>query len=677
MKTDNNRNFILAIALSMAVLFGWQFFIAGPEIERARQQQELAQSQAQDSAAQAPANSTAGAPAAGTAGSAAPGTASVQQTVETRDEALTQSARVPIATDAVSGSINLTGGRVDDLRLNDYHETVDPSSPTIVLLSPSGGPDAYFAEFGWTGAAEAGPLPDATTVWTAPADARLTVATPVTLTYDNGAGLVFSREIAIDDKYMLTVTDSVTNNGSASVSLSPFGRVTRVGTPHTSGYWILHEGLIGVLGGDGLQEVNYKDIAKDQKKTWENVTGGWLGITDKYWAAAVIPDQSDTYTGRYTYSDTTTPVYQTDFTGTATSVAPGTTVSETSRLFAGAKQVSVLSDYRDQLGITKLDLLIDWGWFFFITKPMFFVIDWLFHLFGNFGVAILLVTVLVKAIFFPLANKSYKSMSAMKKVQPQMAALREQYADDKVKQQQALMELYKTEKINPLAGCWPMLIQIPVFFSLYKVLFVTIEMRHAPFFGWIQDLSAPDPTHVFNLFGLLPYDPSAIPVVGHFLAIGIWPLIMGITMFVQMKLNPAPPDPTQAMIFTWMPVLFTFMLAGFPAGLVIYWAWNNTLSVTQQYIIMKRSGADVNLWGNILDTFRRKKPEPEKPAAKALSAPPKAANEDEALAEDEADKPAKSTVKSRRAATKAKEAAKAKAARSKAKAKARPAEAKS
>ncbi len=661
---DNNRNFILAIVLSMVVLFGWQFFIAGPEIERAQQdaaQQQAAQTATTPAATGGDAATTAAAP---TAAGALPGAAAPQQTAETRDEALALSQRVPIETARVTGSINLTGGRVDDLRLNDYHETVDPKSPTIVLLSPSGGPDAYFAEFGWIGPAEAGALPGPQTQWTAPANAKLTSSTPVTLTYDNGSGLLFERQIAIDQQYMLTVTDNVTNNGTLAYSLSPFGRITRVGEPHVSGYWILHEGLIGVLGADGLQEYKYADMKKSHEVSWNDVTKGWLGITDKYWAATIIPDQTKPFTGRYVYSDQSKPLYQTDFRGTAESIAPGATVTETSRLFAGAKQVSVLSEYRDRLGIDKFDLLIDWGWFFFITKPMFFVIDWLFHVFGNFGVAILLVTVIVKALFFPLANKSYKSMSAMKKVQPQMAALREQYKDDKVKQQQALMELYKTEKINPLAGCWPVAIQIPVFFSLYKVLFVTIEMRHAPFFGWIHDLSAPDPTHVFNLFGLLPYDPLSIPVIGTFLAIGLWPLIMGITMFVQMKLNPAPPDPTQAMIFTWMPVLFTFMLASFPAGLVIYWAWNNTLSVTQQYFIMKRYGAEVNLWDNIVGTFRKKPAQPAKPVAAAAT--PKAANDsvkpDETdEAEDNGDKPAKSTVKSRRAAAKAKAKAKSKA----------------
>jgi YidC/Oxa1 family membrane protein insertase len=665
MNEGNNRNFIIAIVLSMAVLFGWQFFIAGPELERAQKQQGIARQQAAENAATPPA------PGATTATPATPGatppaatgtTPSVTQTAETREAALAQSERVPIATGSITGSINLTGGRIDDVRLEQYRETVDPASPTIVLLSPSGGPNAYFAEFGWIGGDTAtGAVPGPTTQWTAPAGAKLTASTPVTLTYDNDAGLVFTRKIEIDANYMFTVTDSVTNKGDAAVSLSPFGRITRIGEPHVSGYWILHEGLIGVLGSHGLQEYKYADVKKKGTLEWADVMQGWLGITDKYWAATLIPDQETPFTARFIHADQGTPLYQTDFRGAATSLAPGATATETSRLFAGAKLVAMLDQYERDLNIDRFHLLIDWGWFWFLTQPMFHLIDFLFHLTGNFGVAILLVTVLVKAAFFPLASKSYRSMSAMKKVQPQMAAIREQYKDDKVKQQQAIMELYKKEKINPLAGCWPVAIQIPVFFSLYKVLFVTIEMRHAPFFGWIKDLSAPDPTHVFNLFGLLPFDPVTVPIIGGFLAIGIWPLIMGITMFVQMKLNPPPPDPAQAMIFTWMPVLFTFMLASFPAGLVIYWAWNNTLSVLQQYFIMRRSGVEVNLWDNIVSTFGR----PPKAAAAALSAPKAsaAANDSEPEADDAAEaKPAKSTQKSRRAAAKAKARAKAKAA---------------
>ena len=620
----DNKNFLLAIVLSIGVLLAWQFFIAGPEMERAQQQQ----------AAQAPAPAT-GAPETAADGieiapatgqpTGAPPAGQAEAGTLSRDEALARSARVEIATTALSGSINLTGGRIDDLHLNEFRETVEPNSPTIVLLSPSGGPDAYFAEFGWIGAAGTGALPGSDTVWTAPAGARLTVSTPVTLTFDNGAGLLFERTIAVDEHYMFTVSDEVSNSGTAAVALSPFGRITRVGEPVVAGYWILHEGMIGVT--DKLQEVTYGSIREDGELSWSDVVSGWMGITDKYWATALVPDQAEPFTGRFVFAEGTAPVYQADFRGEAESIAPGASVTQTSRLFAGAKQVAVVDGYQAQYNIKLFDRMIDWGWFWYFTKPLFYLIDWFYRLFGNFGVAILAVTVVVKAFFFPLANKSYKSMSAMKKVQPQMMELRERFKDDKAKQQQALMELYKKEKINPLAGCWPIAVQIPVFFALYKVLFVTIEMRHAPFFGWIRDLAAPDPTTVFNLFGLLPFDPSVVPVIGAFLVLGAWPLIMGVTMFVQMRLNPTPPDPAQAMIFTWMPVIFTFFLAGFPAGLVIYWAWNNTLSVTQQYFIMRRYGTEVNLWGNILESIglREKKPQP---ALATVTPAPKPANDD-------------------------------------------------
>ena len=623
----DNRNLFIAIALSLIVLIGWQYFVAGPQIDKLQQQQQIAaQQEAASGQTTAPAS---GGTTTDTGAATAPAPAApVTAPTLTREEALASAQRVPVSTETLSGSINLTGGRIDDLRLNAFHETVDDSSPTIVLLSPSGGPDAYFAEFGWIGPAAAGALPGPDTVWTAPAGARLTPQSPVTLTYQNDAGLTFKRTIAIDHQYMFTVTDEVANAGTTSVSLSPFGRITRIGEPAVVGYWILHEGLIGVFGDDGLKEEKYKAIKDDREQAYDDVTQGWLGITDKYWAAALIPDQTKPFSGRFVYAEDKAPVYQADFRGQPQTIAPGATLSETSRLFAGAKQVTIVDNYRDTLQIKLFDRLIDWGWFWFFTKPLFYVIDWFFHLFGNFGLAILAVTVVIKAAFFPLANKSYRSMSAMKMVQPQMMALREQYKDDKVKQQQALMELYKKEKINPLAGCWPVAVQVPVFFSLYKVLFVTIEMRHAPFFGWIHDLSAPDPSHIFNLFGLLPFDPAAIPVLGAFLAIGLWPVIMGITMFVQMRLNPTPPDPAQALIFTWMPVVFTFMLASFPAGLVIYWAWNNTLSVTQQYVIMRRSGAEVNLWGNILESLGLRKAKPVTPA-KAVTAPAAAAANDD------------------------------------------------
>ena len=442
---------------------------------------------------------------------------------------------------------------------------------------------------------------------------------PVTLKYDNGDGLTFRRTIAVDERYLFTIKDDVTNIGNAPVTLYPFALISRHGTPKVEGYYILHEGLIGYLGDQGLQEFSYSKIDEEKVKTFK-VTNGWLGITDKYWAAALLPDTTAQLQARFSSNLVgTIRTYQTDYLLDPQTIAIGGTGSSNARLFAGAKEASVvginfplagLGGYNKQLGLNHFDLLIDWGWFHFITKPMFVALDWFYHLFGNFGVAILLVTVLVKILFFPLANKSYASMAKMKSVQPQLAALKERFPDDKVKQQQEMMEIYKKEKINPVAGCLPVLLQIPVFFSLYKVLFVTIEMRHAPFYGWIKDLSAPDPTTLFNLFGLIPWDPMTLgPVVGPYLMLGVWPIIMGITMWFQMKLNPTPPDPTQKMIFDWMPLIFTFMLASFPAGLVIYWAWNNLLSVLQQSYIMRKNGVKVELIDNLKATFASKKAE--------------------------------------------------------------------
>jgi YidC/Oxa1 family membrane protein insertase len=604
----DNKNTILAIVLSALVLLGWQYFFAGPQ-EKARQEQLQAQQQKQNvptptqpgQMAQPPAQS--GSPQVPGQANAPAAAAPVD-----RAAALAHSPRVPITTDSLQGSIALKGGRIDDLALLKFRETVDPKSPPIILLSPSGTADPFYAEFGWTGTAGVtAKLPTSETVWTQTGSGALSVNHPVTLTYDNGEGLEFRRTIAVDDKYVFTLKDEVTNKGTNPIALYPYALISRHGTPQTAGYYILHEGLIGVLGESGLQEYTYKNI-EDKKAVNFDVTNGWLGITDKYWAATLLPDTTARLRARFS-TDMLGAIrtFQTDYLLDAQTVAPGATASANARLFAGAKEVAVVNDYDRQLKLNRFDLLIDWGWFYFITKPLFIAIDYLYRLVGNFGVAILIVTVLIKIAFFPLANKSYASMAKMKAVQPQMTALRERYADDKARQQQELMELYKREKINPLAGCLPIAIQIPVFFSLYKVLFVTIEMRHAPFFGWIHDLSAQDPTNIFNLFGLIPVDPTLLPVVGHFLHLGAWPLIMGVTMWVQMKLNPAPPDPTQQMIFNWMPLIFTFMLANFPAGLVIYWAWNNSLSVLQQSVIMRKHGAKIELFDNIKAMFVKKK----------------------------------------------------------------------
>ncbi|MFZ1950879.1 MAG: membrane protein insertase YidC [Pseudolabrys sp.] len=602
----DNKNTILAIVLSALVLLGWQYFFAVPQ-EKARQEQLQAQKQNLPTPAQP------GQPAQPPAQSGTPqvpgqaGAPAAATTID-RAAALAASPRVPIATGSLQGSIALKGGRIDDLALVKFRETVDPKSPPIILLSPSGTADPFYAEFGWTGTAGANvKLPTSETVWTQAGSGTLSVSHPVTLTYDNGEGVEFHRTIAVDDKYLFTIKDEVTNKSSGPIALYPYALISRHGTPPTAGYYILHEGLIGVLGDSGLQEYTYKNIAEKKVVNFD-VTNGWIGITDKYWAATLLPDTTARLRARFSTGTLgTVPTYQTDYLLDAQTVAPGATASVNARLFAGAKEVAVVNDYDKQLKLNRFDLLIDWGWFYFITKPLFIAIDYLYRLVGNFGLAILIVTVLIKIAFFPLANKSYASMAKMKAVQPQMTALRERYADDKAKQQQELMELYKREKINPLAGCLPIAIQIPVFFSLYKVLFVTIEMRHAPFFGWIHDLSAQDPTNVFNLFGLIPFDPTVLPVIGSFLHLGAWPLIMGVTMWVQMKLNPAPPDPTQQMIFNWMPLIFTFMLANFPAGLVIYWAWNNSLSVLQQSVIMRKHGAKIELFDNIKALFAKKK----------------------------------------------------------------------
>ncbi|MFP9136187.1 membrane protein insertase YidC [Devosia sp. XGJD_8] len=599
----DNRNVIIAIVLSMVVLFGWQFFVAGPQLERAQQQAQIAAEQAQSEAALATPAATVSAD--GTAAPAADGSAVYAD----RAAAIAATQRVAIDTTDLHGSINLTGARLDDLELKQYRETVDPDSPIITLLTPAGAPGAYFAEQGWVPAAGASiAVPNGQTVWTPEGDATtLTEATPVTLRWDNGAGLVFRRTFAVDEHYLFTVTQTVENTGAGDVALFPYARVARHGTPQVANFFIQHEGPHGVLGSNNMISKKYSDLQNDQQVRFDNTTG-WLGISDKYWATAVLPVPSATINALFSWKNTGSyDDYQTSFVETTpVVVAPGATATHESYLFAGAKEEAVIASYQQQYGFDRLDLLIDWGWLFFITKPMYYLLTFLNGIIGNFGVAVLAVTVIVKALFFPLASRSYASMAAMRRVQPEMKAIQERFKEDRPAQQQAMMELYKKEKINPLSGCWPILIQIPVFFALYTVIFISLDMRHAPFFGWIQDLAAPDPTNIFTLFGLIPWDPTVLPIIGSFLHLGIWPVIMGITMWVQMKLNPPPPDPTQAMIFNWMPVIFTFMLGTFPAGLVIYWAWNNTLSVTQQWFIMKRHGAEVNLLGNILDSFKRK-----------------------------------------------------------------------
>ena len=596
---SDNRNMILAVVLSAAILFGFQFFM----------EQQMPPPESPQSTAQTPATAptpTPGtsaqqppvpvpvpttAPSAATATPPIPGTGPIAASAaETRASIIATAPRVRIDSPRLHGSISLIGARIDDIAFAEYRETLDPTSAEIVLLTPRGTENAYFAEYGWYSPTQA-PVPGPETVWTADGT-TLTPDQPVTLSWDNGAGLSFKRTYSLDDSYMFSVTQRVENASGAPIMLHPWARISRRGTPQVTGFVILHEGLLGVFDGT-LKEVDYDDIQEEQGgRVQQPTTGGWIGITDKYWLAALIPDQkTKVQTDFVHYKEGDVDRYQVDFLEDGREIAAGRASEVSSHLFTGAKEVAVLDGYETDLEIARFDLAIDFGWFYFLTKPIFYTLVYMNDYVGNFGVSILLLTVLIKLLFYPLANKSYVSMAKMKKLQPDMLKLREQFGSDKARLNQEMMALYKREKANPASGCLPMFIQIPVFFALYKVLFVSIEMRQAPFFGWIHDLSAPDPTSILNLFGLIPWTPADhLPEFLMMLSIGVWPLIMGISMYIQQKLNPQPADPIQAKVFAFLPIMFTFLLARFPAGLVIYWAWNNTLTIIQQRIIMKRMG---------------------------------------------------------------------------------------
>ncbi len=581
----DNKNFLAAILMSMAIIFGWQFFYISPQVQ---QQEQVAQQQAaQKQAGTAPA-------------------AAIASATQPRDQVIRASTRIKIDTADIDGTINLKGAALDDLKLKNYRETINPASPEIVLLSPSGTKDAYFVEhFLVPAIGSKVKVPDQNTVWSAPADATLATDKPVTLTWYNGEGVSFRREISISDKYVFTVRQTVENKSQESIAVSNYAHVQRQDTPLVAGWYVFFEGMLGIQNGT-LMEVGYADVAKEGGAVKNQSVGGWLGFTDKYWSTVLIPGSQTRVDNVYQHAKQNgRDVYQASYQATQpVTVAPGAAIAFEDHVFAGAKVVNTINAVGAKYEVDRFDKMIDWGWFEYLTKPMFMLLDFLKGIVGNFGVAILLATVLVKLALFPLANKSYASMSKMKKLQPEMERLKAQYPDDKMKMQQELMELYKKEKVSPLSGCLPVIIQIPIFFALYKVILTSIELRHAPFFGWVQDLSAPDPTSLFNLFGLLPFG------VPHALLIGVWPLLMGMTMWVQMRLNPTPADPIQASLFNWMPVIFTFTLGGFPAGLVIYWAWSNFLSIIQQSYIMKKNGVDVDILGNIRDSipFLKKKP---------------------------------------------------------------------
>ena len=593
------RNLLLAIVLSVAILLGFELLYNAPQQQRQAQTTGQTQTtgqgetggqgdtgggsstapQAGNDAAQAPGTSAGGTSGSGTGRAEAPA----------RDQVLaSQTDRVRIKTPKLEGSISLTGGQIDDVTLSDYRHDLALDSELIHLLSPRQSREAYYANFGWSGLHDAGiALPSPDTKWQADSD-TLTPNQDITLTWTNEAGLTFERTYAIDRDYMFTVTQRVTNNSGEPVSLAPYGLIARQGTPETSGFYILHEGPLGVLKGT-LEEHSYGDL-RDSGEISAESNGGWLGITDKYWLVSLVPEQGKTVKTRFVHTNSGGGnKYQTDILYETSRIAPGSSTSQTSHLFTGAKEVAVLDRYKENLGVPMFDKAVDFGWLYFLNKPLFKVLKFFEDMTGNFGVAILILVVIIKIIFFPLANKSYRSMAKMRKLQPEMQRLRDQFGNDKQRLNQEMMTLYKQEGANPASGCLPILVQIPVFFALYKVLLTTIEMRHAPFFGWIQDLSAKDPTAITNLFGFMPW---SVPELGplNVLNIGILPIIMGITMYAQQMLNPQPADPMQAKIFKFLPVMFTFLLAQFPAGLVLYWTWNNLLTAGQQYIIMRRAG---------------------------------------------------------------------------------------
>ncbi len=546
------KNLLFFVLVFLAIMVGWNYFYEAPKVEP----------QTSEAAPEKVSLPTAF------------GDVEKPEVSKDRAEVLSESSRLKIETAKLKGSINLQGARLDDLTLLQYHETVDKSSPNITLLSPEGTENPYFAEFGWVSPDKSIKLPDGETVWTVQ-DANSTQ-----VSWNNGEGLEFHQAYSVDENYNFSITQRVTNNSDKPVKLYPYGNITRVGTPPTSGFFILHEGPLGYIN-NKLEEIKY-DTLKEKTEIRQTSTGGWIGITDKYWLSALLPDQSKKF--EYYFRSSTvgkTEAYYTGYYSEPVTIAPGTQFEFKTNLFAGAKVLALLDGYEETLGVKHFDLAVDFGWFYFLTKPIFHLLTYLHQLVGNFGIAILLFTVALRVLFFPLANKSFRSMARMKQLQPQIEELRTRYADDKMKLNQEIMALYKKKKANPMAGCLPMIVQIPVFFALYKVLFVSIEMRHTPFFGWIHDLSAPDPTTIFNLFGLLPFDPPS------FLMIGVWPIIMGLTMFIQQKLNPAPADPIQAKMFMVMPVMLTVMLAQFPAGLVIYWAWSNMLAIAQQWVIQR------------------------------------------------------------------------------------------
>ena len=557
-----NRNVIIAVILSTAILIGWSMYFENPNDAQKKKLEIQGKTETQTNI-QKPET---------------PQTTKANPTKAiSRGDALKEGDRVLIENSNLSGSISLRGALIDDIILKNYREALDKNSKAIVLLSPKKSDEGYFIESGWATAKSDVKVPDNNSIWQIRDGKKLTPSSPVTLEWNNREGVVFSKKIEVDDKYLFKVTETIRNEKNKTIELFHYSQITKSTKPNTENFYILHEGLIGVVD-KNLKEETYSAIEKE-KKTYAGKSG-WFGITDKYWMSAIIPENGKSFKGEYSFANS----YKANFIISEPTIAnPQKSASNTLKIFIGAKEVYPIDNYTEKEKIDRFDLSIDWGWFYFITKPLFFVIDYIFKIVGNFGVAIIILTIIVRIIFFPLANYSFKSMAKMKVLQPEMLRIKELYKDDVKRTQQEMMALYKREKVNPLSGCLPILIQIPIFFAVYKMLFVTLEMRHAPFFGWIKDLSAADPTTLFNLFGLIPWNPPS------FLMIGVWPILMGVTMYFQQKLNPTPPDPIQAKIFAFFPLIMTVMLATFPSGLVVYWTVSNVLTMAQQYYIMKKT----------------------------------------------------------------------------------------
>ena len=556
---ENQKNLFLAIIISMAIIFGFQLLV--PQPERAPVTEDT---NTQDSVSLDIQSAT-------------------SAILLDRDQVLEETIRVKFDNSKIKGSINLEGGIIDDLVLEEYRETLDPTSDFITYLNPLGSQDAYYLDTGWVSPDSTIELPNNKSVWKAD-KTSIGMNDPVKLTWQNSQNITFEKIITLDEHYLFSVDQRVINNSGKSFDLYPFGLSKRQGIPEMENFFILHEGPLSITD-SVLKEYDYDDL-KDKKKIKLNSVGGWIGMTDKYWQTAIISDQNEPIQQTYSYSYVeNTDNFQTDLVGTKIVVGEGDNISHNLKLFAGPKIVSVIDQYMDEYGVQEFDRSVDFGWFYFLTKPIFHVLEFIFGYVGNFGWAIIIFTLLMRICFFPLAQASFKSMAKMKKLGPELQRLKEQYGDDRAGMQKEMMALYKREKANPIAGCLPILLQIPVFFALYKVLFVTIEMRHAPFIGWISDLSAPDPLGLLTLFGFVDWN---VPGILQLFNIGIWPILMGISMFLQQKLNPAPVDKMQAKIFMFLPIVFTFVLGGFAAGLVIYWTTNNVLSMAQQYVIQRK-----------------------------------------------------------------------------------------